>query len=230
MILVLDRNKRNAEAVSEMLYYMGVLSYAADIAEGLTELSPLYRAVLIINPSSLPDAKSYVEKLKSYDSEVAVFSLTKNGEINDLPQLFEINFTEDTSYTDIVKGIAERLLSKNKRSVGSYMLAGIDASANKRCVSYFDSSFPLTRTETMILRFLIRSYPMPRSAKDILKYSFKAKRTPEPGGIRTHISCINRKFRALKERNLICSMSDEGYLIMTPEIILSGGNNSSTVN
>ena len=221
MILILDRNKQNAEAVSEMLYYMGVLSYAADLAEGLSELSPQYRAVLIINPSAVPDAASYVGKIKSYDARVPIFSLTRNGEKNPAPELFEINFDESSSYADIVKRIAERLLSLNQRSVGSYMLSGIDASANRRSVSYFDTTLPLTRTETMILRFLIRSYPTPKAAKDILKYSFKSRRAPEAGGIRTHISCINRKFKVIKNRNLISSFPDEGYVIMTPELLLT---------
>ena len=222
MILVIDKSKRNAEAVSEMLYYMGFLSHAADFNEGLSEAAPWYRAVLIMHPSTFADLKSYVLKIKSYFRGTPVFSLLGPDENNPCPELFELNFREKSSYVEILTRMVTHILGENKLPAGSYMLAGIDASASRRGVYYFDKEIPLTRTETMIVRFLIRSYPVPMSAKDILKYSFKCKRVPEPAGIRTHISSINKKFRAMRDRNLILSMPDAGYVIGTPEIILNG--------
>ena len=86
---------------------------------------------------------------------------------------------------------------------------------------YFGKPLPLTKTEAMILKTLIVTYPRPTSAKEVLKYAFKQNKTPEASNIRTHISVINKKFRAVAERNLIALTVGEGYVILTPELMPS---------
>ena len=84
-------------------------------------------------------------------------------------------------------------------------------------VNYFDTRINFTKTEAMILRYLIRSYPLPKNAESILKYSFRPSRTPEPASIRTHISIMNKKLEAATGRRMIILEPGRGYLITTPE-------------
>ena len=70
----------------------------------------------------------------------------------------------------------------------------------------------------MIVKYLIRTYPRPTSAEEILRYAYRESRTPEISNIRTHISIINKKFRKLTERNLIEMSFGKGYRVLTPEV------------
>ena len=53
--------------------------------------------------------------------------------------------------------------------LGEYILAGLDVSAYSHGASYFEEDFPLTKTEAMIIRYLIRCYPAKAKSKNILK-------------------------------------------------------------
>ena len=100
---------------------------------------------------------------------------------------------------------------------GNYRLCGIDASVTKREVFYFDDVLHLTKTETAILRFLIRAYPLGLSAAEMLDMLFRPSKRPEASDIRTHISSMNKKFRDLTGRALIFMTPHIGYRISTPE-------------
>ena len=71
----------------------------------------------------------------------------------------------------------------------------------------------------MILRYLIRSYPVPQNAERILKYAFKPTRAPEAASIRTHLSIMNKKFEKSIGRKMISLEPHRGYIILTPEYI-----------
>jgi formyltetrahydrofolate synthetase len=105
--------------------------------------------------------------------------------------------------------------------IGTYKLAGFDASADHVGVSYFYTKPPLTKTEAMILRYLICSYPIPQNSDAILRHSFRSSRAPESSSIRTHISSINKKLTKISGRKLIELIPKQGYLIVTPQIIAS---------
>ena len=105
----------------------------------------------------------------------------------------------------------------SKESIGDYRLAGFDASCDVVGVNYFFQKVNLTKTEAMILRYLIRSYPIPQKSEDILKYAFKASRLPDKSSIRTHISIMNKKFVSHLGDKMIVSVSHDGYRILTPE-------------
>jgi DNA-binding response OmpR family regulator len=66
---------------------------------------------------------------------------------------------------------------------------------------------------------MIRSYPIPQSPENIIKYAFPPARHPDPSCIKTHISVINKKFREREGRNLIIMLPSEGYVVNTAEII-----------
>ena len=99
MLLIIDSMKRNAQAISDIFYYMGVLSYAATPCEALSEISGLvsnmtavatlradgltqgeiaevlgiheYRVGLMMKELISPDiCRSMLEKCKSADLEL----------------------------------------------------------------------------------------------------------------------------------------------------------------
>ena len=119
--------------------------------------------------------------------------------------------------------MAERIIDyANKNSlakIGDYYLAGFDASNHTIGVNYFYTKIGLTKTEAMILRYLIRSYPIPQSADKILKYAFKPSRAPEAASIRTHLSLMNKKFESTIGRKMVILEPHRGYIILTPEYI-----------
>jgi hypothetical protein len=76
MLLIISKNKKNARSISDTFHYMSILSYVATPHEALSEISNLYRAVLIFNPEGLADVKDYVKRIKSYKSDLPIFALT----------------------------------------------------------------------------------------------------------------------------------------------------------
>lgn len=219
MLLIIDKSKSGATHIADMFHYMGFLAYAAEPEEALSELSSLYRCAVIINPDTLPDVFDFVKRIRAYSSTLPIFAV--NDGICKSALLFERVFSYSIYSSTLAEGIIDACKSKGSSVIGRYRLMGIDASAGISSVKYFDSEIPLTKTESMILRFLIRSYPTPRRAADILKYAFRPSRCPEPSSVRTHISVMNKKFRALSGKNLFTSFGSDGYSVLTPEIEFS---------
>lgn len=214
MILIISKSRKEALSISDALFFMGNLSVAATPSEALSEISTVFRAAVIVNPDSLADSKEYVERLHSYVSEIPVFALgaTKNAEV------FNKNLPPDTSTPQLISEIYEYTLENDLPVPGTYRLAGFDLSSYLKTPVYFFTGLPITRTEAMLARTLIRFYPMPLKADQIIKYAFRQSRLPSAASIRTHISIINRKFRKISGRNMIQMINGNGYVILTPEI------------
>lgn len=217
MLLIICKNKKTAASIGETFYYMSILSYGATPHEALSEVSGLYRAVLIVAPEGFPDINDYVNRIKSYRADIPIFALTDDAPPSYYGDIFDGVFTRRTFAPSLAEKIIEYANTTNRAKIGSYHLAGIDASSNKVGVHYFYDRIDMTKTEAMILRYLIQSYPIPQSSRNILKYSFKPSRTPEEATIRTHISLMNRKFESSIGRRMITSVPGRGYMILTPE-------------
>ncbi len=219
MVLIINRRKKDANYVSEIFHYMGILSHGATPAEALSEISLLYRAVIVMEPDTLPDPCDFVSRLRSYAKEVPIFALSDR--INDFPhkEIFDGIYKFSMYSSILAYKIAEYSKQNELPYIGDYRLAGINAMCDVEAVTYFDRHIPLTKTETMILRFLIRSYPLPMNSLSILKYSFRPSRSPECASVRTHICSINKKFRSITSRNIVTLVPDKGYIIITPEIM-----------
>lgn len=219
MLLIISQSKRIAKSIQETFHYMSILSYGATPHEGLSEVSDLYRAILIINPEGFPDIIDYVNRIRSYKSDIPVFAILEGDAPPHYPDVFDRIFVKP-SFTP---ALAERIIGyandRNSASIGNYYLAGFDASSNTVGVYYFHTKVNLTKTEAMILRYLIRGYPIPQSAQSILKYAFKPSRAPEASSIRTHLSLMNKKFEASIGRRMIGFESGRGYIILTPEYL-----------
>ena len=219
MVLIVDTLKRNAQAISDIFYYMGVLSYATTPYEALSEISGMYRAVLVHEPEKLPDAEGFLEKIRLYNSSIPIFAMT-DAALDQFPRdSFDKCFAKSIYSSSLVEHIVSYQKERRLPMTAYYRLAGIDASCDKARVNCFDKALNFTKTETMLLRYLIASYPSAGSAKDIIKYAFKPSRKPEITSIRTHISVMNKKFRKITGKNLFINIPNQGYAVSTPQIL-----------
>jgi DNA-binding response OmpR family regulator len=223
MVLITDTAKCRAQDVSDIFHYMGILSYAATPKEALSEISSIYKAVLILHPEKFADIEDYLQKLRSYDRAVPVIAITDAHLPEYVSELFDGCYPDSIYSSTLVYEIAKLQKERGLPIIGAYRLAGIDASSDRRSVCVFDKPLPFTKTEIMILKYLIVSYPSPQSPKNILKYAFKPSRKPEITSIRTHVSVMNKKFRGVKGKNLFLAVPSHGYVISTPEIIQTYG-------
>lgn len=218
MLLIISRNKRNASALSDTFYYMSLLSFPATPKEALSEISPIYKAALILEPKTFPDIRDFIAKLRSYDKTIPIFAVSKES-AEELSDVFQIIFGENDSTPKIASRIINYCEENDYYKPGEYKLAGFDASSDKIGVSYFYYKPKLTKTETMILRYLIATYPVPQNSDSILRHSFRISRIPEAASVRTHISSINKKIHKISGRKIIALSPGRGYFIMTPEIL-----------
>lgn len=218
MILIIDKSKRNATNIANMLYYMGVLATPTVPKDALAEISTAYRAVVISNPDALADKVDYVRRLRGYAPSIPVFAICDCEDEYDRA-IFEEIFPMGIYGARLLSAISEYTEKCRLNTPGIYRLAGIDASCTQSCPTYLSSPLPFTKTEVMILRVLIRTYPLSVKPAKILEYAFRESRTPDISNVRTHISIINRKFREISGRSLIEMNIGEGYRILTPEIM-----------
>ena len=215
MILIINKSKKEADSLAAAFRYMGIVAHGVTPERASSEISTLFRAILIVTPEQLPDEVEYVERLRSYLREIPIFAITDNQDA--LKYNYEAYALRTATASHLYRLICDFCRTIDKATPGEYMLAGINASVDQGVVTYFSEPLPLTKTEGIILRFLIRAYPSPVASKMILKYTFSQAKSPEVSSIKTHVCSINSKFRGRLGRNLIVS-TDGGYVVMTPAL------------
>ncbi len=214
MILVIDRSRRNAVSIKDILLYMGFVAYAATPNEGLSEISARYHAVVISNPNKFPDICDYVKRLKRYYSAVPIFAIS-NDKINH-SEIFDICFKNNIYSTTLIKKIMAYCFENYYPPIGNYVLEGLEAAAGIPEIKYYGKTLIFTKTELRILRYMIANHPVPQMTSNLLKYVFSPSKMPEPSSVRTHISIMNKKFRMVTKENLFAMVPKTGYVILTP--------------
>jgi hypothetical protein len=218
MILIVHPSQKQAKEIADVFYYMGIPASARRPKEALSEASLCYRAILICKPSALPSPEDYAKRLRSVSGGVPLFALAEVGEDHALAPLFEEIFDESSSSARVLTRIRRLQSERALPLLGSYSLAGLSLDCDLACPHYCDAPIGFTKTETMILRYLVRTYPDGADVHHILRYAMRPTSLSEPSGIRTHIWGINRKFFERTGRRLIESIPGEGYRILTPEV------------
>lgn len=217
MILIVAKNHKDAAAFADMFYFMGILSYPATPANALSESQKGFRSVLFIDGND--EYEELVSSIRAYSIDLPIFSISK-GDPSRLSSFFDREFIYNGYISSLICDIADYQKAHSLPLIGTYRLSGIDASVNLGDLLFFDKTVHLTKTELMIFRYLISSYPIPAKAANILKYAFRSGRMPEITNIRTHISVINSKFSGIAPYQIITSEPRIGYTVMTPEKIL----------
>lgn len=215
MILITDIDKTRRETVAEMFYYMGIPAATADPDDVLDAIGEEYSALLFTSPALTPDVEYICSKVR----ELEMTTIIAISEIES--DNFDIVFPLGTRSSDIAAAVSEHRRARGLCPLGHYECMGIDASCDRGTPSYLGESLPLTRTEAMILRYLIKAYPRPVSPQDILRLAFRPSRAPEPSSVRTHISIMNKKLRGILGRALTEQGGRGGYVLAPCKIPLT---------
>ncbi len=225
MILIIDNDKGSAQAIADIFSFMGIISRAATPTEALKEISLKYKAVILHRPEYMPDAEAMARIILS-QYNMPIFTVSSNRGMYEKCKLFTKNYDCNTEMTKTAESIVSTVSQVLDIEFGYYRTAGIEIAPRHGRTTMLGVPIPLTKTETAIMRYLILTYPIPQSAKDIIKYAFKPSKQPELTSIRTHLSLMNKKFKSVISRNIIISIQEKGYVISTPEILqsLADGN------
>ena len=207
MLLILSENKTEAENLSDMMNFMGVLSFAEDIDTGFLEISEIYRAIVILSPEKIKDKEALLAGLLEFD--LPYFFV---GESEGLSAR-GVYLPKNLSSSEILEKITEHLKSFGTKAPGEYHLPFIDASINHSDLIYLSKKIELTKTELMIVRSLIKHYKSPLKPSEILKFAFRKRRMPDEASIRTHVSKINKKAMKISGRTLISNCDKNGYVL-----------------
>lgn len=217
MILIIDNGRRSQRCLSDMLAFMGIPSATVKSEDAASEVSTMFRAIIVNATSHIPDINDFLKRLRSYSAGIPIFGIIDTDTTP--ARGFDAVFEKGRPASRMIREITEYARREQKLPPTHYALAGIDASIGLKFPLYFDYTIPLTKTESMILRVLMRAYPNPIKAEKILYYISRRRGSAIPCGssVRTHISSINKKYKALFNRALIFPTQGEGYTVLTPE-------------
>ena len=151
MILIINKSHKDGNSAVEIFRYMGILARAEAPDTAFSEISLMYRAVLVMNPYKLPDEKDYIKALRSYAGKLPVFAIS-NREIAN-KELYDMTFPEDITSSKLLLAILDYCEEHNHLLPGEYMLSGMNASIDLGGVTYFNDVIPFTKTETSTSSF-----------------------------------------------------------------------------
>lgn len=212
MILIIDNNKKAARNLADMFLYMGFLAYSVTADATICELSTAYKAVIIISPSSIAEVDELISNIKDRVPRIPVFALCAKEDTK-YSRLFDGIMERGAFASSIISRIIEYADANSLAIPGHYEYLSLDASADLRCPLYRTTPVSFTKTECMILRYLIVTAPHSVTARQILIHAYRPSRMPDISNIRTHVSIINKKFRQMTGMNLIAQSTGEGYRI-----------------
>ncbi len=215
MILITDKENSYGKVISEMLYYMGILSeYEPSYKQSIFS-EEKYSAVLIIDSDTLSESEVMATKEKFRDA--GIFLIT--NEIHSRKDMYSYSAAH-LPFDGIIPASAsplEIVNSLKNPNIGSYIIGELDASVSRGGIYLGKKKISFTKTETMIARSIMFAHPGGLYARSILALAFRQSKTPDISNIRTHISVMNKKFRFLTGINLICT-TENGQYVITKEI------------
>ena len=189
---------------------MGILSIAMTPHKALSKVSFVYRAAIILNPEELPDYTDYVTRLQNYSPTTPAFAVTA-AEQNLADGVFDGRFSSSSYAANMLKKIVEFSNSKRLPPPGDYRRSIVDLSAYHTTPTILGKGFDLTKTECMVLRYLVRIYPQPAKPDEIISHIYNPTKAPNESNIRTYVSVINKKSIGVFGKSVITSVPKKGY-------------------
>jgi hypothetical protein len=220
MVLIVSQKIKNAIEWSDTFYYMNILSYPCTPGSALKEISTSYNAVLVVEPNDLPDTADFVRRLKS-QAPVPIFAVANNPKECRSPYVFDKVFSNSILSGNLAAQMLFYIRDKGIREFGNYVRRGLDIRCTERTPAYFLKYIKLTKTERLILSYLIAARHEHQSPTKILKYAFRYNRKPSISCVRTHISKINKKFEEQMNCKIVGSNPGVGYYIIERPISIN---------
>ena len=207
MLLIISENDLLSSVMSDMLRYMGVLSYAVAPREAKEEISNLYSAALVLEDVGDGEAIEAVDAIRK-KTDIPIFALLRP--FSKIKDAFDCTLVGTPYASLILAKMRDYTRKRGLREIGNYGFGEIRTGTEDGAF-YGSVKLPLTKAEVNILNFLLRCFPLPKSSEEILKYVYPTSRKPEKSSLRTHISAINKKFHALFGKRIIALVENEGY-------------------
>ena len=210
MILIFDKTKEMSASLGDTMQHIGVLTLPYSYDEPL-DVPRECRCALLIRPERAENLNLTLNTLRRVVPGLPIIALSAYERL----PLDMIDLTLPTSLyaSEIYRKIKELTDIRSLPSPGDYSKYGIDASARLTRPEFRGKEVPFTKTERMILRALIRCYPRPLLADELLFYAFRYSRMPAPSSIRTHISVMNRKFNRRFGLRAVLHIPSMGYIL-----------------
>ena len=108
------------------------------------------------------------------------------------------------------------MFDNNLPLIGEYAYAGLMIQCYRRPPLYYFLDVNVTKTQRMILSYLVHARFEQQSLKNISKYAFKYGNKRGENSIRTHIAKINDFFVTLTTRKIVGCNPGTGYYIFSP--------------
>ena len=213
MIRIFSENINDAAAISEIFYYLGILSQPSDYNTEYP-LSGDCRAVLMLPPYFIGHVSALLARIPKGTPVFAIDRGIGDSVARVLDGEGVIMLPESCPPPMLPHLIAAaQRESGASRVIGDYSALSVRASNEWSYAISGKYKIPLTRTELMIVRYLCAVYPERKGSLEILKNALREGRSTEPSNIRTHISMINKKSERISGDPLLSSVPREGYCI-----------------
>lgn len=217
MVLFISRTKRYAVDAANLFKKLQIVAYGTDPRDALSEISPQYHAVVLINPEQFPDYQNYIDRIHAYDSDMPVFALSDHPELLPHPERFADIASNDIRSADLVYKIWKYASKHDKYPIGIYKAGYLKSIADIPYMTFHGIRIDFTKTQKLIIRYLMATTPFPQNSASILKYAYPPSKRPDIITIRNHISTINKVFKKkFPSIDLIINIPKVGYRIMTP--------------
>lgn len=214
MVLFISANKKEAVAAANLFKKLQIVSYGTTPQKALAEISPLYHATVLINPEEFADCDDFIERILTYYRGMPIFALTDRPEKLKHPELFmsiESNDIRSASFACKIMDLAEK---HGLPTIGLYRVGHLESVCDRAYMTYYGIRIDFSKTESLVLRYLMATAPFPQAPATILKYAFPPAKRPEAATIRTHISTMNKKFTALfPSMDFVIHVPGKGYKI-----------------
>lgn len=217
MLMIVSAKRRKAEDIAGLMRQLGIVSFVATPGEVISEIDVCYRAILIVEPELMIDPEQFVKTIRQYSPPMPIFGLYEAKKFTPHPY-FDKEFTAATLSASFAVKLSDFTDKNGYNILGCYTLGGINAKPDLKEPLFFDTPIRMTKSEIMLLRLLIRTYPRPVRPKYIIKHLYKPSKAPEETCIRAHVCSLNKRFKGLVSGNLIRAVGREGYVIFTPEL------------
>ena len=207
MIMITSNTPELARTAREIFFTMGYLSDTASPCDAPLLLCDRHRAVVALGRESERGWHEVVSAVRLIHGEIPFIAIREDitgGTLAAFDRVYP-----NSVYSALAVGELRALArSRGLMPVGEYSVSELCASVEGGAPSFAGKPIGLTKTEAMVLRTVIAFGGEGVSVPVILSHAFRTARAPSEAGVRTHISSINRKLRAISER--ACIRSGEG--------------------
>lgn len=199
MILIYGKNKNLCLSAREIFLGMG---YISEVADGEALPKARHHGVILLGRDEPYAGRELVRKIRTAFQKMPIIAVredlhTVSGEVDAV-------FPCSLSVAYAAREMERIAAARGCTPIGRYAVGGLSATVGE-AITLYGETVELTKAEGAILRALLAVYPSGLSAEEIAGLAFRGGREPSSSGVRTHISAINRRLRAVARESLLLS-------------------------